>query len=212
MFLGYPPPPNTVLPQANASLTKEERERVFSEWATSYFRHPFYHSTDSNQEKTPSSLLQTIPEGAEKYLPASYESFTENDVKAILDLDGGDRDMQIFVKLLPQMHELKLGSFLLDHDSNSAQLPDLRVLVLYGDATIWVAIWAAWKLEEEMKAWRKEQKQIRATEFIEAHGTNHYVSEPQNDSSLAPIRYEFDCFKWFWDDPSAFLSKVAEIV
>ena len=172
MFFGYPTPPDPIAPQNDPSFTKEQRSVVFSKWVTSYFQHPFYQVEQSLPEKSTSNLFQAIPEGVAKYRPPSIESFTKADIESCIEVEAGDKDLKLFMKLSQRaVHDLTFGTFF---DNNSDL--DIKVTVIYGRATIWMALWAVWKLEEELDQWRTEGKDLREIELAEIPGGNHFVS------------------------------------
>ena len=153
MFCGYPTPPDTIAPQADPSLTKEERSEVFSRWSTSYFRHPYYQASQLQLERTPSNLVQLIPEGVDKYRSPSIESFSAANIENSLEIETGDGDLRLFMELGQDViRDLTLGTFL----DNNSEL-DMKLVIIYGDASIWMSPWAAWKLEDDVKQWREDE-------------------------------------------------------
>lgn len=54
-------------------------------------------------------------------------------------------------------------------------LPDLRVYLIYGTASVWSAPWGAWQLEAEYVRLRAQGMPLRELKIVRVDGANHFV-------------------------------------
>ena len=179
IVIGYEIPEGIPLPHELPSIADEERGKIFCTWVSAYHRHPFYELDQESREKSISNLITHVPEGVEKYRPSTFETFTPEEIQTCLHPEAAVSE-HTFLKLdLRTLRDLMLGTLLVGHgqdgDSNSA-LPELRIDVVYCQASFWLCPYAIWKIEEDIEKWKKDGKRQRPIRINSFPNVNHCVS------------------------------------
>ncbi|KAL5498105.1 hypothetical protein ACEPAH_2235 [Sanghuangporus vaninii] len=205
--LGYPSPEGGYHPLNDTTIPPRMRGIVFGNWVSSYYRHPYYSSPSSSDngkpDRTISSLRVRAPERDEVYKPSTLDSIAPADLIKCVDPVPPIRSEQPFMGTISRsiMYEHTLGVLLLDYakaqpedpeaqaniERDDVILPDVKVRVIYGDASIWSITWNTWQLEKDLEKWRRGGRKIRDVRFLLVEGANHFLH---------------------WDDPELFLKTV----
>ncbi|KAL5510980.1 hypothetical protein ACEPAG_3699 [Sanghuangporus baumii] len=205
--LGYPSPEGGYHPLNDSTIPPRMRGIVFGNWVSSYYKHPYYSSpssspsSDGKPDRTISSLHVHAPEREQVYRPSTLDSIPPADLMKCVDPVPPVRSEQPFMSTISRsiMYEQTLGVLLLDQaeahhgdpkiQSDDAILPDVKIRVIYGDASIWSITWNTWELEKDLEKWRGEGRKVRDVRFLLVEGANHFLH---------------------WDDPELFLKTVKD--
>ncbi|KAI5117179.1 hypothetical protein M0805_008158 [Coniferiporia weirii] len=196
--LGYPDPEGMYHPLKDASIPQCIHDAVFGTWVSSYYSHPIYASLSSDRsrpdqtqkEKNIFALQVRAPEKGLARRVCTTDTFTPSELAACVDLVPVIRSEQAFARLrLETLYDQTRESLLLEHAETAALLPQIKVRIVYGYATVWSILWGIWELERDCKTWESEGRQIRPLKFCPVEDSNHFLH---------------------WDEPEMFLKVVAE--
>ncbi|KAI5122824.1 hypothetical protein M0805_003119 [Coniferiporia weirii] len=190
-ILGYPYPDGGYHPLHDSDIPVSQRSAVFTAWLSSYFVHPYTSVTaDPSSEHFLSGLILRTPTPADTadYKQPSHQNIDPVAFAASVDPLPAERSEGAYYGIVhaDTLYEQLSGAFFLGPAPDfGLQLPDLRVVEIYGTRSIWTVQWGKWMLEEDIG----RRGAGRPVEFACVEGGNHF---------------------WHWDDPDAFLQLVAE--
>lgn len=76
-LMGYRVPAGVPSPPFN-QMSREERTEAFGKWCSTYYAHPFYHSSDpTKRERNVANLMPLPPSKDQEYRPATTETFSQ---------------------------------------------------------------------------------------------------------------------------------------
>lgn len=183
-IIGYDELTDSYNPFYDPSIPQTEKFTVILHWLSSYFEHPCFKRNEAaeiqeqSREYDSSSFQMNISDVPHRLL--STEDGYPAELSATKDLAPATRSEKGYMAVFPaRLHKLIEDSFVLRSTGEGGQgmTLDFSFRVLYGTASIWPSIRGSWMLEDDVKRWRIEGKQVRDVEFRPMKGANHFVSE-----------------------------------
>lgn len=131
-------------------------------------------------------ILKTPKEGDAGYRKSTFETLTPDELLKGVDPKPGPRsEALVYAVPLETIHEVALGTFLLDHtslaaegygESDASDMPNVKVCVIYCQESLWSEQWSQWELEKEAEKWKDEGRKRRDMKIVTVPGANHFVS------------------------------------
>jgi hypothetical protein len=147
----------------------EERVPRFYSWVSTYYTH-----SDLARRKRDPTLLDTSPllyPAPQCARPATLDAICPASLEAV-SWPGPIQGSEAL------LHGIPLGvafeqtrRMLLDKDVGSV-LPRCKVVVIWGENTLWEMVGAAWAVE---KVYKESEEVGRTLEVVEMPGANHFV-------------------------------------
>ncbi|KAF5378517.1 hypothetical protein D9615_007154 [Tricholomella constricta] len=169
-LLGIPSPPNTYHPLQDKDIPPEARGAAFTKWCSSYFRHgPSREFSNLAQRDIDPSKLPTV------------ESMTPEELQAVTAASGATYDSSL---------SAEFGGVLAAQTEKALFDPGVReawgapsISLVYGEASPWNCVFAAWSLEERMGGIRVEALE----------GANHFFVWEEPERTVAVL---VECLKF----------------
>lgn len=189
--IGYPHPEGAYHPLMDKSVPEQMRGAYFGTWVSSYYPHPYYANSkpgvSPQLERTMKNLIMHTPkEGDSGFKKSTFETLTPDELLAGVDPKPGPRsEALVYAIPLETIHEVALGTFLLDHPlqlpeeagtDDEKDMPTVRVCVIFCQQSLWSEQWSHWELEKEVEKWRGEGRKRRDMNIVTIPGANHFVS------------------------------------
>ncbi|EJD04688.1 uncharacterized protein FOMMEDRAFT_27031 [Fomitiporia mediterranea MF3/22] len=205
--MGYPSAEGGYHPLYDKSESIPARMRgiVFGTWVSSYYRHPYFSSVDKN-DRNISLLILRAPEGDQLYRPCTLDTLSAIELTTCVDPAAAAHSEPIIISNItrPVLYDQTQDILLLDYQSPntkknensgiqegsaSALLPDVKICIVYCDASVWSCVRTIWELEKDYERWEKEGRKIREHKFLHVREANHFLH---------------------WEDPEMFLKVVED--
>ncbi|KAL7281216.1 hypothetical protein ACG7TL_004524 [Trametes sanguinea] len=195
-LLGYPYPAHDPYnPFADESLTYEERERVFTEWITSYYAHGDTVDTLERRnalDAPPPTIASISAEelAAMVHVPPGMPGGSDWCLLyggARYDIFSGLRKGAIFLSPEPGTAtgiEGTDGSGRVLGAARADAWEDVEVRYVWGERSVWEMPYAATMLRQELEDAKGSGRRIRPVSILRVEGANHFAQWDYPDRVL----------------------------
>ncbi|KAI0354026.1 hypothetical protein OH77DRAFT_1426430 [Trametes cingulata] len=140
--IGSPLPPKAWSPQIDHSIPAEDRDPLFTQWITSYFKHGDLSTRD------PNVLTYVVP--ATFRAPSIFRMSDKEIGKIVHEPPASGSEMLLMHCTVTQINaSYKKACF---DPSIRRLLPKMKVTAFTGDVTCWCSLSAHWAMEDDDKA------------------------------------------------------------
>ena len=158
-------------PISDPAIPLNDKPAAFTSWASGY-----YAPISSTSHITPDALCNRTEEGTPTVHALSSTDFTRIVQSDVVFRSGG-----LILQTSPEIHARHTRCAFLDAD---AVLPDVEIVALWCDRSMWMTVWGARALEELLREEPGAGKRKRPTSLVKLENANHFVSNPYAHGAL----------------------------
>ena len=151
-------------PVDDPAVRDEDKPMAFMAWVSGY-----YTATPDIEHITPDALRNCVEEH-----PPTLHTMSSDDFERIAEPYNLPRSCFAILTIPPSVREGHFRRTFLDAD---AVLPNVKIVALWCDRSVWITLWSARALDELLQEGPVPGQRKRETSLVKIENANHFVSD-----------------------------------